>query len=132
MGELAELGGVSRRTVRYYVQEGLLAIPHGLGRGAYYDPEHLEQLVRVKAMQEQGLALEVIRSELGGEGFKAEQAKFPYRPSRSHWTRVELLPGVELHISSGRRVPSPRKLQELDDWCRRAFRPGEDTEENDG
>jgi len=30
VGELAELGGVSRRTVRYYVQEGLIPAPLGL------------------------------------------------------------------------------------------------------
>jgi len=33
VGELADLGGVSRRTVRYYVQEGLLPTPLGVGRG---------------------------------------------------------------------------------------------------
>ena len=31
IGELADLGGISRRTVRYYVQEGLLPPPRGLG-----------------------------------------------------------------------------------------------------
>jgi DNA-binding transcriptional MerR regulator len=31
--ELAELGGVSRRTVRYYVQEQLLPPPLGVGAG---------------------------------------------------------------------------------------------------
>lgn len=34
---MAELGGVSRRTVRYYVQEGLLSAPLGVGRGRHYD-----------------------------------------------------------------------------------------------
>ena len=33
--ELADLGGVSRRTVRYYVQEGLLPAPLGVGRGRH-------------------------------------------------------------------------------------------------
>ena len=30
IGQLAELGGVNRRTVRYYVQRGLLEAPHRL------------------------------------------------------------------------------------------------------
>ena len=54
IGELADLGGVSRRTVRYYVQEGLLPAPLGVGRGRHYGAEHLEQLLKVKALQEQG------------------------------------------------------------------------------
>ena len=54
IGDLADLGGVSRRTVRYYVQEGLLPAPFGVGRGNHYGPEHLDQLLRVKALQEWG------------------------------------------------------------------------------
>ena len=46
--ELAELGGVSRRTVRYYVQEGLLPAPLGVGRGRHYGPAHLEQLITIE------------------------------------------------------------------------------------
>ena len=52
IGELATLGGVSRRTVRYYVQEGLISAPLGLGRGNHYTPDHLEQLLRVKGVLE--------------------------------------------------------------------------------
>jgi DNA-binding transcriptional MerR regulator len=35
IGDLAELAGVSRRTIRYYVQEGLVPAPLGLGRGSH-------------------------------------------------------------------------------------------------
>src|SRR6478609_8886644 len=62
IGDLADLGGVSRRTVRYYVQEGLLPAPLGLGRGNHYTREHLDQLLRVKAMQEAGHTLDEIKS----------------------------------------------------------------------
>ena len=117
VGDLAELGGVSRRTVRYYVQEGLIPSPHGLGRGAHYDAEHLERLLRVKAMQERGMTLEAIRI-----GLLQKDASTPVPAlqlvSRSRWTRIELMPGVELQLSSRHRVPSPKKLQELVDWCR--------------
>ena len=64
IAELAGLGSVTRRTVRYYVQEGLLPAPRGVGRGDHYGPEHLERLLRVKGLQERGLTLEVIRREL--------------------------------------------------------------------
>ena len=66
IGDLADLGGVSRRTVRYYVQEGLLPTPFGVGRGNHYGPEHLNQLLRVKALQEAGRTLDEIRRTLNG------------------------------------------------------------------
>ena len=46
--ELAELGGVTRRTVRYYVQRGLLPTPLGTGRGPHYTPAHLERLIHIR------------------------------------------------------------------------------------
>ena len=57
IGELAAAGGVSRRTVRFYVQRGLLAPPLGLGRGARYGQAHLERLLEIRASHERGLAL---------------------------------------------------------------------------
>ena len=61
IGDLAELGGVSRRTVRYYVQENLLPAPLGVGRGNHYGPAHLDRLLKVKALQEAGRSLDEIR-----------------------------------------------------------------------
>lgn len=132
VGELAELGGVSRRTVRYYVQEGLIPTPYGVGRGSHYGPAHLEELLKVKAMQERGMTLETIRRRLSGEAATASMpmADVHALVPRSRWTRMELIPGVEIHISSRRRVPTPKELEELADWCRRHFR--QDREENDG
>ena len=52
IGELAALGGVSRRTVRYYVQRGLLQAPTGLGRGRHYTQRHLDTLIRIRKLQE--------------------------------------------------------------------------------
>lgn len=130
VGELAELGGVSRRTVRYYVQEGLLPTPYGLGRGSHYGPEHLEELLRIKAMQEQGMSLEAVRGSIPGETIASVPlAKKPALVPRTQWMRMELIPGVEIHLSSRRRVPPPEELEELADWCRRHFR--RDTEGND-
>jgi DNA-binding transcriptional MerR regulator len=129
--ELADLGGVTRRTVRYYVQEGLLPEPLGLGRGRHYGPAHLERLLRVKALQEQGLPLTAVRETLAGT--RAGRAALPrsaVAPARhvprSAWSRLELLPGVELHMPSGHRVPPPGKILELADWCRLHFRHEEE------
>jgi len=121
IGELAGLGGVSRRTVRYYVQEGLIPPPAGLGRGAHYGREHLEALLRVKSMQERGLMLEEIRLALFSvKPRPAAESALPV--SRSHWSRIEILTGLEIHVGSRYQVPPPGKLEELLQWCRAHFR----------
>jgi DNA-binding transcriptional MerR regulator len=125
--ELARLGGVTRRTVRYYVQEGVLPAPLGLGRGRHYAPEHLARLERVKALQEQGLSLEEVRQQLerrDPRGRAAELATLAEpEVARSAWTRVEIVPGIELHVSGQRRLPPPGRLRELAEWCERNFQP---------
>ena len=124
--ELAALGGVTRRTVRYYVQQELLPAPLGVGRGRHYGPQHLAQLQAVKALQEQGLSLDEVRQELArgtGRWRAAKAASLP-EPSvaRTAWTRLEIVPGVELHVSGQRRLPPPGRLRELAEWCERHFR----------
>jgi len=132
IAELAALGGVSRRTVRYYVQEGLLPQPLGVGRGDHYGPAHLTQLLRVKGLQEQGRSLEEIRrllapprpTEAGAEPERV--AEVP----RTLWRRVELLPGVELHVSSDWRLPSAVRLMELKALCRQLFRQRQEKDDD--
>ena len=55
--ELSELTGFSRRTIRYYIQEGLLEPPAGRGRGGYYYDSHLNILSKIRQLQNQGLKL---------------------------------------------------------------------------
>jgi DNA-binding transcriptional MerR regulator len=122
VGDLADLGGVSRRTVRYYVQEGLLPTPHGVGRGNHYGPEHLERLLKVKSLQETGRSLDEIRRALHPRS-KTREAEAGPAPERSVWRRITLAPGVELNVSGDVRLPSPGKLTELAAWCRLHFPP---------
>lgn len=121
IGDLADLGGVSRRTVRYYVQEGLLPTPHGVGRGNHYGPEHLEQLLKVKTLQEGGRSLDDIRRALNHKSRTRDQVELAPAPERSVWRRITLAPGVELNVSGDLRLPSPGKLTELAAWCRLHF-----------
>jgi DNA-binding transcriptional MerR regulator len=120
--DLAKLGGVNRRTVRYYVQEGLLPTPHGVGRGNHYGPEHLERLLKVKALQEGGRSLDEIRRILNHKT-KGHEEPEPPQPERSVWRRLTLAPGVELNVSSDVRLPPPGKLADLAAWCRLHFPP---------
>ena len=116
--ELADLGGVSRRTVRYYVQEGLVPAPLGVGRGRHYDASHLDALLRVKALQEAGRRLDEIREAAGTNG---PRARAPRPIALATWRRIALAPGVELHVSSESRLPGQATLNELAAWCRAHF-----------
>lgn len=67
IGELAQRASVTRRTIRYYVEIGLLPPPAGAGKAAVYGQDHLERLETIKALQGYRLSLEEIRDRLAGK-----------------------------------------------------------------
>ncbi len=97
IGELAEAAGVSRRTVRYYVQRGLLPAPDGLGRGARYGEEHLRRLIEVRDLQAQGVSLAAIGTHPTASLPPVMPAR-PAPPKAERWLRVVVAPGIEVHI----------------------------------
>jgi menaquinone-specific isochorismate synthase len=60
--ELAEAAGVAVDTVRYYQRQQLLASPRREGRRAIYDASHLERLVEIRRLADEGFSLTQIRS----------------------------------------------------------------------
>jgi DNA-binding transcriptional MerR regulator len=64
IGEIAKLAGITPRTVRYYVELGLLPPPDGLGRSAGYGQEHLDRLLVIKRLQADRFSLDEIRAQL--------------------------------------------------------------------
>lgn len=132
IGSLAAAAGVSRRTVRFYVQRDLLPPPEGLGRGAHYTAEHLARLLQIKGWQEQGVPLDEIRARLGAHREetppgartrpKDSPTRFPYRPDSrepayrapgSAWFRQPLVAGFELHVAAARPPLTARQLAML-------------------
>ncbi|MDQ5822728.1 MAG: MerR family transcriptional regulator [Chloroflexota bacterium] len=61
--ELADRAGVTTRTIRYYVEQGVLPPPER-GRPAEYTTEHVRLLDLVRRLKEQYLPLEEIRDML--------------------------------------------------------------------
>lgn len=61
LAQLSALAGVSTRTVRYYIQQGLLPSPEARGPGAHYGPEHLDRLRLIRRLQREHLPLAEIR-----------------------------------------------------------------------
>ncbi|HRO66922.1 MAG TPA: MerR family transcriptional regulator, partial [Pseudobdellovibrionaceae bacterium] len=63
VGQFAKLAKVSARTVRYYESIGLLqAVKRGENNYRYYDKKWLEQIVRIRGLQELGFSLEEIQA----------------------------------------------------------------------
>jgi DNA-binding transcriptional MerR regulator len=63
--KLADRAEVTTRTIRYYIEQGILSPPER-GRPAEYTEEHVEQLALIKRLKEQYLPLEEIREALQG------------------------------------------------------------------
>jgi DNA-binding transcriptional MerR regulator len=100
--ELCRLSGFSRRTVRYYVQEGLVDPPAARGRGGFYSDVQLGQLARIKELQERGYRLDAIRGQLMRPKPSSPVVAGLGGPKASHaaWTRIAVGTGVELHVSA--------------------------------
>ncbi len=64
--ELADLGGVTPRTVRYYITSGLLPGSGRSGPGAKYSDEDLARLRLIRRLQREHLPLAEIRQRLAG------------------------------------------------------------------
>ena len=62
--ELADLAGVTPRTVRYYISQGLLAVDAAPGPGPKYDDGHLARLRLIKRLQREHQPLAEIRRQL--------------------------------------------------------------------
>jgi DNA-binding transcriptional MerR regulator len=96
---LCSLTNMSKRTIRYYMQLGLVPRPRGEARGAYYTVDHLERLLRIKKLTEAGVSLERIREVLEGE-------ESPVPPRRRRPGSIEVrshlfvAPGIEIQFTA--------------------------------
>src|SRR5512142_142842 len=66
--ELVSQSGVPRRTIYFYVQQGVLPPPEGAGLAAHYSEEHLLRLRLIPVLRQQGLRLDEIRARFGQMG----------------------------------------------------------------
>jgi DNA-binding transcriptional MerR regulator len=114
IGELSERTGVSRRTVRFYVQRGLIDAPIGRGRASGYDSRHVEQILRVRGLQRAGLELQHIQNLPEAA---AATAFAGVRPPQVV-VRLAVAEGTVLEVDASRRQPNPAILEELARACR--------------
>jgi Ca-activated chloride channel family protein len=133
LAQLAKRGGVSARTVRYYIQRGLLPAPAFRGPDTCYAEAHLLGLQAIRALQAAYWPLDAIAAALHGRS--ADQLRaiaggtLPElrgtaidsdagSPSaRTHGSRIVLRDGLELWLDD-RASESVRELaQVIERWA---------------
>jgi len=110
LDELCTLTDLTKRTVRYYMQMGLVERPIGETRAAHYTRRHLDQLLRVKQLTEAGVSLERIREVMAGG-----DTPVPTRQRRPGSIEVRshlfVAPGVEIQISPEEAGMTPEQVR---------------------
>jgi DNA-binding transcriptional MerR regulator len=110
--ELASLVELPRRTVRYYIQTGLVSRPQGIGKGAYYTQEHVDQLLQVRKWQLAGLSLERIADILKQPTSLDSLPPTPRRAGTVEvWSHLVVADGVEVTLEPGRAQLSPEQVR---------------------
>ena len=115
LDELCSLLGLTKRTIRFYMQEGLVSRPEGQKRGSYYLDTHLQQLQQIQAWQKAGYSLDRIR-ELLEDGATPGETLVPLRAQRGDvqvWSRIHIAPGVELSIEPQQAGLTPDETRAL-------------------
>jgi DNA-binding transcriptional MerR regulator len=97
---LGKLTGLTRRTIRYYIQKGLLEPPEGGGRGAFYTEKHVEQLKKIKTLSEQGVLLIRMKDVMDGKQPSQESGEMAGLMINRRET-CHLAPGIELAYEPG-------------------------------
>lgn len=110
LAELCVLADMPIRTVRYYIQMGLVDKPFGATRAALYSARHLEQVLQIKQWTAAGVSLERIRELLQGA-----DAPIPPRPRAAGSVEVcshlMVTDGIEVVIEPGRAGLTPEQVR---------------------
>jgi DNA-binding transcriptional MerR regulator len=111
LDDIAALAELPRRTVRYYIQTGLVDRPQGIAKGAFYTQRHVEQLLLIRKWQLAGLSLERI-GELLRQQDSGPLPPAPRRPGTVEvWSHLVVADGVELTLEPGRAGLTPEQVR---------------------
>ena len=109
--ELCTFTELSKRTIRYYIQIGLVDRPEGETRGARYCRRHLEQLLSIRHWTQAGLSLERIRALLSGAA--APPANRERIGTVEVWSHFVVADGVEVKLNPALTSLSPEQTKQF-------------------
>ncbi|KAA0889844.1 helix-turn-helix domain-containing protein [Oryzomonas rubra] len=115
LDELSALVDIPKRTIRFYVENGVVDRPRGVKKGAYYTQKHVEQLLSIKKWQQAGLSLERIKSILDDQvGESPLPPPLKRQPGDVDvWSHIYVQDGVELLIEPKRSGLSPDQVNRI-------------------
>lgn len=100
IADLERETGISTRTIRYYIAEGLLQPAYGRGPSATYDSDHLLRLMLIQQLKETRLPLAEIKerlSQLTPEDI-ATMLRVQMEPSAETWKHYTLHPDLTIVV----------------------------------
>ncbi|AUX27500.1 hypothetical protein SOCEGT47_080910 [Sorangium cellulosum] len=130
--ELARAAGVSTGTIKHWIAEGLMDKPAFRARRTVYGREHLVRALAIKKLRDHNLLLPEIKRKLAGIPLEelAKEVLPPEPPASAApgaaeradaaeigraWRRVELMPGLELHVRADAGAVVHRMAAEIRD-----------------
>lgn len=124
IAEVQGVTGLTGRTVRYYVSQGLIPPAHGRGPSATYDRSHILRLKAIQKLKAEHLPLDEIKRRLGELSDRQIASTFEteIRSAGEYWRRIELHPDIELHVRN-RPMPEAHDLEEAVKWILDTIRP---------
>ena len=131
------------RSYRHYTTLGCIDPPEKHGRRSVYGFRHFVQALLVRKLLWERVPSEQIASVMSGRGAEETERMFlggiemvaragedrnaresPAPGMVETWRRVQVMPGVELHLSGDLPKPKPEELKQLLERVERALRRG--------
>ena len=114
ISELETLTGFSRRTIHFYIKEGLIPSPGSVGTGAKYGEEHFLRLMMIGILQKQDLKLNGIRKTLESMTLiQMEETVSRESVTRTSHAMTNLFSGVySIHRTALPAVPAERYAEQ--------------------
>ena len=112
LNELCVLADLPVRTLRYYVQNGLVDQPEGETRAARYGDRHLHQVLLIKKWTASGVSLERVKELLHGAE-SVVPAKSKKAGSIEICSHLCITDGLEVVIEPTRAGLTPEQVREF-------------------
>lgn len=110
ISDLERLTGITKRNIRFYIQQGLVDKPSGDRRLAEYGEDHVRQLMSAKSLREQGVSIDGIKALMSGDNKNAAAAEVP---EVRFLTQVSIYPGISLVFDCASPVTAALNIADL-------------------